>query len=115
MAVRLARAYTGRDKLLKFDYHFHGWHDSVVGARYAESDDPHSAGVPEATPEQHDQHPPERHRRWSSSTLAEGDVAAVILEPTGASWGTLPLRDGFLAACARPPPATTRSSSSTRS
>jgi glutamate-1-semialdehyde 2,1-aminomutase len=31
------------------------------------------------------------------SRLAEGDVAAVILEPTGASWGTLPLRDGFLA------------------
>ena len=31
MAVRLARAYTGRDKLLKFDHHFHGWQDDVVG------------------------------------------------------------------------------------
>ncbi len=33
MAIRLARSYTGRDRLLKFDHHFHGWHDSVVGAR----------------------------------------------------------------------------------
>ncbi|MDP2674851.1 MAG: aspartate aminotransferase family protein [Dehalococcoidia bacterium] len=96
MAVRLARAYTGRDKLLKFDYHFHGWHDSVVGARYGESDVPRSAGVPEATLSntisipQNDIDEVERR-------LAEGDVAAVILEPTGASWGTLPLRDGFLA------------------
>jgi len=96
MAVRLARAYTGRDKLLKFDYHFHGWHDSVVGARYGESDVPRSAGVPEATLSntisipQNDIDEVERR-------LAEGDVAAVILEPTGASWGTLPFRDGFLA------------------
>ena len=27
MAMRLARAYTGRDKVLKFAGHFHGWHD----------------------------------------------------------------------------------------
>src|SRR3989304_92356 len=49
MAVRPARASTGRGQLLQFDYHFHGWHDSVVGARYGESDVPRSAGVPEAT------------------------------------------------------------------
>jgi len=49
MAVRLARAYTGRDKLLKFDHHFHGWQDYVVGTRAAESDSPRSAGVPAST------------------------------------------------------------------
>jgi hypothetical protein len=27
LALRLARAYTGRDKILKFAGHFHGWHD----------------------------------------------------------------------------------------
>src|SRR6202521_2025018 len=96
MAIRLARAYTGRVRILKFDQHFHGWHDAVVGARGAESDCPTSSGVPAAT---------------SSNTvcvgqgdigaveekLAAGDIAAVILEPTGASYGTLPLNPAFLA------------------
>jgi glutamate-1-semialdehyde 2,1-aminomutase len=96
MAIRLARAYTGRDRLLKFDYHFHGWHDNVVGFREGESDTPRSSGVPDATlsntisVRQNDIDQVE-------SRLADGDVAAVILEPTGASWGGLPLRDGFLA------------------
>jgi glutamate-1-semialdehyde 2,1-aminomutase len=96
MAIRLARAYTGRDKLIKFDYHFHGWHDSVVGARYGESDVPRSAGVPDATLG-NTISLPQNEIAQVEARLAEGDVAAVILEPTGASWGTLPLRDGFLA------------------
>jgi glutamate-1-semialdehyde 2,1-aminomutase len=96
MAIRLARAYTGRDKLLKFDFHFHGWHDSVVGARHGESDQLHSVGVPEAT-STNTTSVPQGDIAEVESRLAEGDVAAVILEPTGASWGTLPLRDGFLA------------------
>jgi glutamate-1-semialdehyde 2,1-aminomutase len=96
MAIRLARAYTGRDKLLKFDFHFHGWHDSVVGARYGESDHPRSAGVPETTLS-NTLSMPQGEIAQVESRLAEGDVAAVILEPTGAAWGALPLRDGFLA------------------
>ena len=31
MAVRLARAFTGRKTLLRFAQHFHGWNDNVVG------------------------------------------------------------------------------------
>ena len=95
MAVRLARAYTGRDKLLKFDHHFHGWHDYVVGVRGAESESPHSAGVPAATlgntisVAQND-------ISLVEERLADGDYAAVILEPTGASWGTSPIHEGFL-------------------
>src|SRR5919109_2094009 len=30
MALRLARSYTGKKKLVKFEGHFHGWHDHVV-------------------------------------------------------------------------------------
>ena len=30
MAVRLARAYTGRNKVLRFKMHFHGWHDHMT-------------------------------------------------------------------------------------
>src|SRR5512145_3326581 len=30
MAIRLARAYTGKDKIVRFIGHFHGWHDNVA-------------------------------------------------------------------------------------
>jgi len=95
MAVRLARAYTGRDKLLKFDHHFHGWHDYVVGIRGAESDSLHSAGVPAATLG-NTTSIPQNDISLVEERLADGDYAAVILEPTGASWGTLPIRETFL-------------------
>src|SRR5216683_2781300 len=32
LALRIARAYTGRNKVVKFQGHFHGWHDGVVAA-----------------------------------------------------------------------------------
>ena len=97
MAIRLARAYTGRDKIVKFDYHFHGWHDNVVGARYADSDLLRASGVPLATLESQITIP-QNDIDILERTLAQSpDVAAVIIEPTGASWGTVPLAPGFLA------------------
>jgi len=95
MAVRLARAYTGRDKLLKFDHHFHGWQDYVVGSRAAESDSPQSAGVPASTLG-NTISIPQGDVSLVEDALAKGEFAAVILEPTGASWGTFPLRVDFL-------------------
>ena len=96
MAVRLARAYTGRDKLLKFDHHFHGWHDAVSGSRAPEAENPGSPGVPAATMS-NTISLPQGDLSLVDQRLAEGDVAAVILEPTGASWGTMPLTGDFLA------------------
>ncbi len=96
MAVRLARAYTGRDKLLKFDDHFHGWHDTVVGVRAPESHSISSAGVPDVTLS-NTISVPQNDISLVEEALADGDVAAVIVEPTGASWGTLPLGQAFLA------------------
>ena len=95
MAVRLARAYTGRDKLLKFDHHFHGWQDYVVGVRVPESDSPRSPGIPDGTLA-NTISVPQNNLSLVEERLQEGDVAAVILEPTGASWGTLPIRQEFL-------------------
>src|SRR5690606_15383753 len=46
MAIRLARAYTGRSGLIKFDDHFHGWHDVVSGANAPDQPVPVSFGVP---------------------------------------------------------------------
>jgi glutamate-1-semialdehyde 2,1-aminomutase len=94
MAVRLARAYTGRDKLLKFDQHFHGWQDYVVGTRALEGEHPHSPGIPDGTLA-NTISIPQNDLPLVEERLRDGDVAAVILEPTGASWGTVPLRGDF--------------------
>ena len=90
MAIRLARAFTGRDTLVRFAFHFHGWNDNVVGLPDREGVHPHALGLPEGTlanvvviP----QNDPDILRQ----TLQEEEVAAVILEPTGAASGMIPL------------------------
>ena len=97
MAIRLARAYTGRDKILRFSYHFHGWHDNVVGARYGQSDTPRAAGVPTAAIENQVTIPQNDITLVERALAEDRDIAAILIEPTGASWGTLPLVSGFLA------------------
>ena len=52
MAIRLARAFTGRNTLVRFQAHFHGWNDNVVGAPPPLADEgvnPHALGVPDQT------------------------------------------------------------------
>jgi glutamate-1-semialdehyde 2,1-aminomutase len=96
MALRLARAHTGRDRILKFDQHFHGWQDYVAGFRAPEDEAPHSPGVPAATLS-NTISIPQGDLSAVEEKLSGDDVAAVIVEPTGASWGTLPLTGEFLA------------------
>ena len=49
MAIRLARAFTGRKTLLRFQQHFHGWNDNMVGAPDREGVHPHALGIPDET------------------------------------------------------------------
>ena len=86
MALRLARAYTGRNKVLKFQEHFHGWHDYVVT-----TGDRPVAGVPETTTQSVIVVPPGDISAVERVLERDRDVAAVILEPTGAHFGQLPL------------------------
>jgi len=97
MAVRLARAFTGRRKLVRFGGHFHGWNDSVVGYALAAEAPPEAAGVlPAALRSQ--VLVPQHDREALQRALEEGDgVAAVILEPTGAHYGAVPMDPAFLA------------------
>ena len=46
LALRLARAFTGRNKILRFEGHFHGWHDDVVHGFHPPFDADGSLGVP---------------------------------------------------------------------
>ena len=93
MALRLARAFTGREKMLRLREHFHGWNDSVDGAAGGGGDAAALAGPAARHPRRVDRDPAERRRRAASRRCAsDGDeIAAMILEPTGAHWGTEPI------------------------
>ncbi|MFQ5859926.1 MAG: aspartate aminotransferase family protein [Dehalococcoidia bacterium] len=92
LALRLVRAFTGRSKVVKFQEHFHGWHDYVLPAVGS------LAGVPEATQSTVLVLPPNDIAAVERVLQEDGDVAAVILEPTGGHMGLLPLQSGFLQA-----------------
>jgi glutamate-1-semialdehyde 2,1-aminomutase len=85
MAMRLSRAYTGRNKIMKFQDHFHGWHD------YAMTGSDRSApGIPEATKETMVILPSGDLKAVEDTLNRDKDIAALILEPTGAHMGQLP-------------------------
>jgi glutamate-1-semialdehyde 2,1-aminomutase len=107
MALRLARAFTGRDKILKFEGHYHGWSDQAyISARpplneAGPADQPvpvaGSPGIPQSVLGDtvvagwNDldllAHALERHR---------GEIAAVIMEPVMVNGGATPPRPGYL-------------------
>ena len=86
MAFRLARAYTGKNKILKFEEHFHGWHDyaSVKPGRDV-------TGIPGTTAESVVVVPAGDTSGVEKALSQDTDVAAVIVEPTGAHMGQMPL------------------------
>ena len=94
LALRLARAYTGRTKVLRFEGHFSGWHDYVGRGAYPPFDQSVSLGIPQSTIDTIVVIPADLDR--VESVLREDqDIAAVMLEPSGASWGTVPLTAEF--------------------
>src|SRR5438093_475037 len=95
LAMRVARAATGRTKILKFTGHFHGWHDGAVAAVNPPYEVPMSAGIPGATLDQVVICPPNDIKSVEVA-LQRGDVAAVILEPAGGQSGTTPTIPGYL-------------------
>ncbi len=93
LALRLARAYTGKSKIVKFAHHFHGWHDyvEVEGA-----EEPLPSGVPEGTAHTMVVLPPNEPDILEATLRDDPDIAAVIIEPTGGSFSTYPLAPDFL-------------------
>lgn len=96
MAVRLARASTGKDKLLKFENHFHGWSATLTGATVAGTEYPSAAGIPHEALAQQIIVPPNDPALVEQTFEERGDIAAVILEPTGAHMGKIPIGPEFL-------------------
>ncbi len=85
MAMRLARAYTGKDKVIKLQDHFHGWHDYAMAGS-----DRSAPGVPEASWGSMVVLPPGDLAAVEDTLKRDPEIAAMILEPTGAHYGQLP-------------------------
>jgi len=99
-AIRIARAYTKRKKIIKFEGHYHGSHDQLlinVNPMKLESRVPTSPGIPEETlsntlvADWNDYEGFERLVRVHGS-----DVAAVIMEPVAMNMGLIPADLDFL-------------------
>jgi glutamate-1-semialdehyde 2,1-aminomutase len=108
LALRLARAHTGRTKFLKFEGHYHGWYDPFLlnahghpseqlGPRENPARIPDSEGIPSATFDEVVLAP------WNDVAVLERviqkhgrELAAVITEPIMANMGCIPPREGYL-------------------
>lgn len=92
MALRLARARTGREKVIRLQEHFHGWSDALTGQPPAEETVPVSPGIPEGMLAATIVLPPSDVEALERTFSDEGgEIGAIIFEPTGAHWGTHPL------------------------
>jgi glutamate-1-semialdehyde 2,1-aminomutase len=106
-AVRLARAFTGRSKLAKFEGAFHGTHDWVMvsvspdpkaaGNRKRPKPVAWSAGIPPAVLKHTVVLPWNDQEACADILDREGDeVAALIVDPILCNAGLIPPVDGFL-------------------
>ena len=99
-ALRLARAFTGRSKLIKFEGGYHGHADLLLaqaGSGLATLGLPDSVGVPPATVA--DTLTAPYNDLEALARLFEANpnqIAAVIVEPVAGNMGVVPPRDGYL-------------------
>ena len=101
MAIRLARAFTGRTRLLRFRGHFHGWHDQVTIGASSHYDGTTTPGVLQGIADAALLLDPGDIEGVRHALGTRHDIAAVILEPTGSSFGQVPLDAEFAAALRR--------------
>ncbi|MBW7883733.1 MAG: glutamate-1-semialdehyde 2,1-aminomutase [Caldilineaceae bacterium] len=104
-ALRLARAFTGRNKIVKFEGNYHGHADMLLvqaGSGVATLGLPDSPGVPAQTVAD------TLTARFNDLEAVErlfgtfpGQIAAVIVEPVAGNMGLVPPQPGFLAGLRR--------------
>jgi glutamate-1-semialdehyde 2,1-aminomutase len=100
-AVRVARAFTGRSKIVKFDGCYHGHADGMLvkaGSGALTFGTPDSAGVPAGIAGETLSAPYNDLDSVRAAFERHGsEIAAVIVEPVAANMGIIPPTDGFLA------------------
>jgi len=99
-AVRLARGYTGKDKIIKFAGCYHGHSDSFLieaGSGAVTFGVPNSPGVTAGTARDTLLAPYNDLNRVRELILEnKGEIACIILEPVAGNMGCIPPADGFL-------------------
>ena len=99
-AIRLARGFTGRDKIIKFAGCYHGHVDSLLvkaGSGALTFGNPDSAGIPAAFAGETLVLPFNDQDALTEAFATHGDsIAAVILEPYPANCGLIPPKEGYL-------------------
>jgi glutamate-1-semialdehyde 2,1-aminomutase len=99
-ALRLARGYTGRSKIVKFEGCYHGHGDSLLvkaGSGALTFGQPSSAGVPAAIANETIVLPYNDLAAVQEAFAADGDaIAAVIVEPVAGNMNLVLPQPGFL-------------------
>ena len=93
LAIRIGRAHSGRPKVLRFEGHYNGWHDYAVVGSAAPYDVSPSLGVLPAAAEV--TVAPDANV-VDEMLGADPEIGTIICEVSGASYGSVPLPDGFL-------------------
>ncbi|PYX34158.1 MAG: aspartate aminotransferase family protein [Acidobacteria bacterium] len=108
LALRLARAHTGRTKFLKFEGHYHGWYDpyclnghshpaNELGPKENPTRFPDSEGIPATTFDDVVLAPWNDLEALETILRRDGrELAAIITEPIMANMGCILPRDGYL-------------------
>jgi glutamate-1-semialdehyde 2,1-aminomutase len=95
LAMRIARGYTGKNKIIRWESHYHGWHDYAMPGTLPPFDRPASIGIPVGALESVIVLPTDLGA-LERTLSRDDDIAGVITEGSGASYGTVPLPPGFL-------------------
>jgi len=97
MAVRLARAFTGRNKILRFPGHYHGWQDDMTTGYRSHFNGGAVSGVPDPVAANTLLADVRDIRGLQAVFKHAEDIAAVIFEPLGAATGQVPMDPEFIA------------------
>ena len=90
LAMRLARAATGKRRIVRFQTHFHGWHDQAAFGVHDHLDGTASVGVLPEVAAATSVLPPNDVAAVERLIDERRDVAAVMIEPVGSSSGIVP-------------------------
>jgi glutamate-1-semialdehyde 2,1-aminomutase len=95
LAIRIGRAYSAKNKILRFEGHYHGWHEFVDLGMNAPYDKPTSLGILPGTLACTVVVKPEIEK-VEAALNSDSDIGTIICEVSGANYGSVPLADGFL-------------------
>ena len=95
LALRMSRGSSGKTKVIRYASHFHGWHDHFSAAYVNRFDGSAPIGVLDSIANDVIVVAP-NDLDTTRAAIEGGDIAAVILEPTGGSWGHVPAPPEFV-------------------